>query len=228
MAAPLNTYTTIEQRGIVWFLWAKDMAAKDIHKEMLPMYGEHCLLHQAVHNWVQKFSEGRRSIKDEHRVSRPVEITMPATLQHVEGIRTDRRVTIDAVATAIGCSHGHAYNMMHERLGFHKVCSRSVPRQLTPQHKSQRMGLSLQHLQRYQDEGDDMLSQIVTGDESWVHQYEPETKRASMQWKHPASPAQKKFKVTPLAGKVMLTVFWDCQGVLLSNVITPLHLPRTA
>jgi hypothetical protein len=24
-------------------LWAKDMAAKDIHKEMLPMYGEHCL-----------------------------------------------------------------------------------------------------------------------------------------------------------------------------------------
>ena len=42
MAAPLNTCTTIEQRGVVRFLWAKDMAAKDIHKEMLPMYGEHC------------------------------------------------------------------------------------------------------------------------------------------------------------------------------------------
>ena len=43
MAAPLNTRTTIEPRGAVRFLWAKDMAAKDIHKEMLPMYGEHCL-----------------------------------------------------------------------------------------------------------------------------------------------------------------------------------------
>jgi hypothetical protein len=43
MVAPLNTCTTIEQRGIVRFLWAKDMAAKDIHKEMLPMYGEYCL-----------------------------------------------------------------------------------------------------------------------------------------------------------------------------------------
>jgi hypothetical protein len=32
MAAPLNTCTTIEQRGVVRFLWAKDMAAKDIHK----------------------------------------------------------------------------------------------------------------------------------------------------------------------------------------------------
>jgi len=68
MAAPLNTCTTIEQRGVlhvvllnvtghavkknqhggVWFLWAKDMAVKDIHKEMLPMYGEHCLSRQAV------------------------------------------------------------------------------------------------------------------------------------------------------------------------------------
>ena len=107
--------------------------------------------------------------------------------------------------------------MMHERLGFHNVCSPWVPRLLTPQHKSQRMYLSLQLLQCYQDEGDDMLSRIVTGDESWVHHYETEMKRASMQWKHPASPAHKKFKVTPSAGKVMLTVFWDCQGVMLAE-----------
>ena len=43
MAVPLNTCTMIEQRGVVRFLWAKD-----IHKEMLPMYGEHCLSHQAA------------------------------------------------------------------------------------------------------------------------------------------------------------------------------------
>jgi len=48
MAAPLNMCTTIEQRGIVRFLRAKDTAAKVIHKEMLPMYGEHCLSGQAT------------------------------------------------------------------------------------------------------------------------------------------------------------------------------------
>jgi hypothetical protein len=38
MTAPLNTCTTIEQRGVVRYLWEKNMdAAKDIHKEMLPM-----------------------------------------------------------------------------------------------------------------------------------------------------------------------------------------------
>ena len=81
------------------------MEAKDIHNEMLPMYGEHCLSRQAVHNWMQKFSEGRISIEDEHRAGRPVELATPETLQRVEDIiRAERRGTVDAVATAIGCS----------------------------------------------------------------------------------------------------------------------------
>ena len=45
---PEYVYTTNEQRGAVRFLWAKVMAAKDIHKEMLPVYGERCLSRQAV------------------------------------------------------------------------------------------------------------------------------------------------------------------------------------
>jgi len=32
---------------VCFFLW-ENMEAKDIHKEMLPMYGEHCLSRQAV------------------------------------------------------------------------------------------------------------------------------------------------------------------------------------
>jgi hypothetical protein len=44
----LNMSTMIAQRGIVRFLWVKDMATKDIRREILTMYGEHCLLHQAT------------------------------------------------------------------------------------------------------------------------------------------------------------------------------------
>jgi hypothetical protein len=56
-----------------------------------------------------------------------------------------------------------------------------------------------------------MLARIVTGDEL------PEAKRASMQWKHPASPYNKKFKVTPSSRKAMLTVFWDQEDILLTH-----------
>jgi hypothetical protein len=41
----------------VHFLWAKD-----IHREMFPVYGGKCLLHKAVHNGAEKFSQGRSKV----------------------------------------------------------------------------------------------------------------------------------------------------------------------
>jgi len=64
-------------------------------------------------------------------------------------------------------------------------------------------------------EGEAFLSRIVTGDKTWAHHYELETKRQSMEWHHPHSPRKKKFKTTPSAGKLMITVFWDIDGVIL-------------
>jgi hypothetical protein len=46
MAAPLNTCTTIEQRGVVLFLRAKNMdVAKDIHKEMIAALSSFVVTH---------------------------------------------------------------------------------------------------------------------------------------------------------------------------------------
>jgi hypothetical protein len=74
-----------------------------------------------------------------------------------------------------------------------------------------RMGLSLQHLVLYADEGEDMLNRIVTGDESCMQHYQP----GPMQWKYPSSPLTRKFKATSSPEKVILSVLWDYQGVLL-------------
>lgn len=72
-----------------------------------------------------------------------------------------------------------------------------------------------ENLQLFEEGGNEFLAKIVTEDETWVHCYDPETKLQSMQWKHKGSPPPKKFKVTPSAGKVMATVSWDKDGVLL-------------
>lgn len=52
------------------------------------------------------------------------------------------------------------------------------------------------------------MSRIVTGDEMWVHHHEPESKRQSMEWKHPGLAVVKEFGTQSLVGKVMLTVFF--------------------
>jgi len=49
---------------------------------------------------------------------------------------------------------------------------------------------------------------IVMGDETWVHYHQPETKTASMEWRH-TSTKTKKFHTQSSAGRVMLTLFWD-------------------
>jgi len=38
------------------------------------------------------------------------------------------------------------------------------------------------------------LSRIITGDETWIHHWDSDTKQESMQWKHVNSPASRKFR----------------------------------
>jgi len=82
-------------------------------------------------------------------------------------------------------------------------------------HKQTRLDICQQNLDPSDKECDIFLDGIITGDETWVHHYEPECKRQIMKWKHPQSPIRKKFKSQPSAGKLTLTVFWDPQGPIL-------------
>jgi len=92
---------------------------------------------------------------------------------------------------------------------------------LTEDHKGQQKAITSELLQRYRHEGDDFLHRIVTGDESWFHHFEPETKQQSMEWRHLHSPSKKKANTVPSAAKVMGTVFWDAEGLILAEFLEP-------
>jgi hypothetical protein len=68
------------------------------------------------------------------------------------------------------------------------------------------MGSTLMLLQRYEQHGEAFLSRTVTGDETWVFHYTPESKAESITWKHPHSPVKNKFKTVQSTGKVMAAV----------------------
>ena len=104
-------------------------------------------------------------------------------------------------------------------LGYSKMCARWVPKQLTEAHKQSRLEACFK-LFEYCHSDNTFLQQIVTGDETWVHHFEPESKRASIKWRHPTSPRSKKFKSQQSAGKVIVTVFWDSVGVVLIDFMS--------
>jgi hypothetical protein len=64
-ATVLEVLTTEEQRSVGLHLWEIGLTAKNINKEMFPVYGGNCLSRKAVHNWVQKFSQRRSKVADD-------------------------------------------------------------------------------------------------------------------------------------------------------------------
>jgi hypothetical protein len=60
----------------------------------------------------------------------------------------------------------------------------------------------------------------VTCDETWVHYFTPESKRASKQVKHTHAPPPNKAKAIFSAGKIMAAAFWDSKGVFHLDFLT--------
>ena len=100
-----------------------------------------------------------------------------------------------------------------------KLSARWVPRLLTVDQKHARFQMSRENLQAFEAEPDNFLRRFVTMDETWVHHFEPESKQQSKQWKHTGSPPPKKAKSVASAGKVMASVFWDCEGVIMVDYL---------
>jgi hypothetical protein len=91
-------------------------------------------------------------------------------LQETEGeIPANRRVTIRELHHIIPeVSKTTIHEDVTEKLGHRKLCASWVPKMLTDDHKTKRMGSALKSLTPYAQEGDEFLDSIVIGDEPWV------------------------------------------------------------
>jgi hypothetical protein len=69
--------------------------------------------------------------------------------------------------------------ILHEDLRRRIICVKFVPYSLTDEQKQRRFKSCKDFIQTCQD-NPSFLDCIVTGDESWAFQYDPETKRQSM------------------------------------------------
>ncbi len=218
MELPVATYVNIELRAVTRFLFVRGEKAATIHRQLVETYGEGCVDESTVRRWVQAFREGRTNLADEHRIGRPRDSVTNENIERVrELLCEDARFTLDELAYRMptDCSRTSISRIIHDELQYRKVSARWVPRLLTNDHKSKRLAAALRFKEMLEREGDDLFARIVTGDETWLHHFTPESKQQSMHWCAPGETPRKKAKVTLSVGKVMGTVFWDQQGILL-------------
>jgi hypothetical protein len=57
-------------------------------------------------------------------------------------------------------------------------------------------------------------------DETWLYHYDPETKQQSMEWRHSDSTCAIKSRVQKCPGKLLASIFWDQDGILLIDYLS--------
>jgi transposase len=206
-----------KQRAIIVFILAVNESITNIHRRLTNVYGDMAVDKSTVGRWAKRLAsseQGEIYVSDLPRSGRPSTAVAPATMQRPDRhIGNDWRITTWELAAILGIGKGSVDKIIHQ-LRYSKVCARWVPRSLTEEHEEQRQITCSELLARYEAEDDDFLSIIVTGDGTWIHQFQPEKKRH-----HTTSPRKEKFKAYTSVSKIMATIFWDCEGVIVIDVL---------
>ncbi len=82
------------------------------------------------------------------------------------------------------------------------------------EHQKNCMGVALNFLTQYKEDGNDLLEQIITSAESQIHFYELERKSASMVWKKRGKSA-----VKIQEWQAMLIAFWIAAAWFMLNLV---------
>ncbi|UYV68153.1 hypothetical protein LAZ67_5003210 [Cordylochernes scorpioides] len=94
-----------------------------------------------------------------------------------------------------------------------RTSSKFVPRILTEEQKEVRMDVCKNMVEMTRTDPE-WMQKIITGDETWVYQYDPETKRQSSQWIERGEPKPKKARFTKSKVKTLLVTFFYINGLV--------------
>jgi len=139
-AAPIQSPAKCEVRSVIRFLNAKGERPAEIHKQIFAVYGN-VMNRYNVTKWCREFAEGRTDVHDEQRSGRSSLIS-DDLLQEIEGeIRANRRLTIRELHHTIPeVSKTTIHEAVTEKVGYIKLCTCWVPKILTSDHKTKRVG----------------------------------------------------------------------------------------
>ena len=165
-------------RAIIFHNFRRGLSRQECIDELKSLYGDEAPSYSTVKNWFNEFNRGRRSLEDEGREGRPKTVVVPENIDAVrELIMQDRHVTYREIEASLGISSTSIHSILHGHLAVKKVCSRWIPHNLTVAQKKARVDWCKEILKKYNRGVSKDVYKIVTGDESWIYAYEPETKQ---------------------------------------------------
>lgn len=209
-----------QQRSIIFFLSKEGDKPSNIVKRLKNVFGDKAESPATIYRWIKRIHDGAETLEDEERSGRPTTIVTEKNINAVRDVvLTDRRATVQVIAKETGISTGSVVTILHDWLEMSKLSARWVPKLLEQKQKDERVAACKALLALQQQYGDEFWTRIVTTDETWIPYFNPETKEQSKQWRRSDEGPPVKAMRTQSLGKVMITVFWDCEGIILIDYL---------
>ena len=129
--------------------------------------------------WHKRFREGREECEDDQRSGRPVISRTNSNIDRVKQlVRVNRRLTVRMIFEELSIGRDTVWKILTENLEMRKLCAKMIPKILSEYQKQQRFTVCQDINERLEAEPD-LLNSVITGDETWVFEHDPETKRQS-------------------------------------------------
>ena len=114
-----------------------------------------------------------------------IPVLKPVTKANIAAVKIvveqDARLSVKDIASCTGISEGSVQTILKKRFDLRKVCARWVPHLLTEEQKTQRLIYARELLKTYKGCNSQVISNLLTGDETWVHMFEPQRRADNKQ-----------------------------------------------
>ncbi len=174
----LGRITRFEQCAYIRIETLHGKTGQEIHEALTEACGSDTIGFTTVKRWCKLFLEGRTPVVDEERSGRPSNVVNDSTNAVIVEtvLDKDRRMTIREMEAESRIFRTSLHRILTDVLQKHKISARWVPHFLSVEQKADRMHITQDLLTRYRNEGESFLKRIITIDETWIHDFEPELK----------------------------------------------------
>ncbi|GBN19217.1 hypothetical protein AVEN_218034-1 [Araneus ventricosus] len=126
------------QKAVIQFLSGEGEHSSQIYRWLKEVYGEQCLARCTVFWWCQRYEAGRVNVKDLPRPGQANVVDNSATISAV-----NRRIITREIAVELSISKGTVHHIIHKTLVYGKVCAQWVPKHLSENQETARIGVCL-------------------------------------------------------------------------------------
>ena len=148
-------------------------------------------------------------MQDDDRCGRMATTVTPENVSRVESlIMKDPKMAYTEIQVIMKISSGSLTRILHDCLGIRKRCARWVPHSPSEEQKRGTVDWCTHMLRKFDGGRSPSIWYIVTGNETWVYQYDPEMKQQSAVWVFPDENPTVKLNRNKSASKQMTACFF--------------------